>query len=92
MRCGASSNTQARASAPICCTSRWRSAALGERKPANTKRPFQPPAWWVKPATLSSAVMLLAPGIGTQRSPAAVTAAASRAPGSLTPGVPASLT
>ena len=34
----------------------------------------------------------LAPGSGTQRRPASTTAAHRRAPGSLTPGVPASLT
>ena len=35
---------------------------------------------------------LLAPGMGRLRKPAAFTAATRRAPGSLTPGVPASLT
>ena len=43
-------------------------------------------------ATLSAEVTLLAPGSGTQAKPAARTAATSRAPGSLTAGVPASLT
>ncbi|KAF1018203.1 MAG: hypothetical protein GAK30_03786 [Paracidovorax wautersii] len=44
------------------------------------------------PAALSSAVTLLAPGSGSTRRPAARTAATRRAPGSLTAGVPASLT
>ena len=41
---------------------------------------------------MTAVVMLLAPGSGTARRPAACTAATRRAPGSLTPGVPASLT
>ena len=42
-------------------------------------------------AALRQAVMLLGPGSGTTRKPASRTAAARRAPGSLTAGVPASL-
>ena len=44
------------------------------------------------PAAAISVVTLLAPGSGSTRRPASRTAAARRAPGSLTPGVPASLT
>ena len=85
MRCGASSSTTARGSAASVSTARSRSAALDGRKPANTKPPS-----CVMPAALSSVVMLLAPGSGTTGRPAARTAATSRAPGSLTAGVPAS--
>ena len=91
MRCGASSSTQQRASWPSCWTWVARSACLLARKPANRK-PLLACDGATAPATLSAAVMLLAPGRGMVRRPAAWTAAARRAPGSLTPGVPASLT
>ncbi|MNQ01869.1 hypothetical protein D3C85_145340 [compost metagenome] len=97
MRCGASSSTTARGSCARACTAVSRSPALLGRKPANTKALLlcawllSPPSA-TSPAALTSVMTLLAPGSGSTRWPAARTAAARRAPGSLTPGVPASLT
>ena len=91
MRWGASSSTTQRGSAARCCTALARSACLTGKKPAKTK-PLSALPLATAPATLSAAVMLLAPGSGTTRRPAARTAKARRAPGSLMPGVPASLT
>ena len=90
MRCGASSSTHG---ARFGCQGLHRvlraRSALEGRKPANTK-----PTVLARHAghAQNAAVMLLAPGSGTTRRPAARTAATRRAPGSLTPGVPASLT
>ena len=71
----------------INCKAAWRSLARVGKKPMNWK-----PLPWVSPATLSAATALLAPGMGTVTWPAACAAATSTAPGSLTAGVPASLT
>ena len=91
MRCGASSSTTLRGSAASASTAASRSPALLGRKPANTKAlPASPAA--TSPAAPISVVTLLAPGSGSTRWPASRTAATRRAPGSLTPGVPASLT
>ena len=87
MRCGASMITTAFASVCSTATAWSRSPALLGKKPANTK-PESPDM----PAALSAVVTLLAPGSGITPKPALRTAATSRAPGSLTAGVPASLT
>ena len=86
MRCGASSHTWALASAHALSQVRCRAAPLLGAKPQKRK-----PVATASPATLSAAVTLLAPGIGTTRKPAAATACTRAAPGSETAGVPASL-
>jgi hypothetical protein len=86
MRCGASSNSRPVSLWRQRCQARARAAPLGGKKPTTVTAPA------AMPATLSNAVTLLAPGTGTVRSPARRTAAHRRAPGSLKPGVPASLT
>ena len=74
-----------RAIASICVLRAW--ALLG-KKPKNTKPES---ACSTAPLTLSKVVMLDTPGMGIARKPASRTAWVSTAPGSLTPGVPASL-
>ena len=89
IRWGASSSTTARACFSRSSSTAARSAALAGKKPANTK-----PGAAVSsiPAALSSAETLLAPGSGITRKPWSRNWATKRAPGSLMPGVPASLT
>ena len=91
MRCGASSSTTARGSA---ASALHRGVALAglARQEAGEHEAAASLARRHGPAALSSVVTLLAPGSGSTRWPAARTAATSRAPGSLTAGVPASLT
>ena len=93
MRCGASSKMTARA---VVCKEA-KAVALGlpfaGRKPAKTKPCVSKDSDAVSmPMALTKVVTLLAPGIGMTRSWAACTSDTKRAPGSLTPGVPASLT
>ena len=89
MRWGASSSTTARAWLCRASSAAARSAALAGKKPAKTK-PGAPVS--SIPAALSSAATLLAPGSGITRKPWSRSWATRRAPGSLMPGVPASLT
>jgi hypothetical protein len=89
IRWGDSSITWARGSAAKACKALVRSAPFAGKNPQKTK-----PASCalVLPQALSKAVTLLAPGMGITRRPWAATAWAKRAPGSLMPWVPASLT
>lgn len=64
----------------------FRLPLLGLKKPSNVK------VFPARPLTLSSVTHALAPGIGTTLNPAFLTTLTSLLPGSLTPGVPASLT
>jgi hypothetical protein len=86
MRCGASNSTAGCPSAASAASAAARSPAACGRKPSMWKP--SPPS----PAALIAAVALLAPGTGTTRKPASSTARTTRAPGSDTPGVPASVT
>ena len=87
MRCGASNSTCVSARSATASKACARSPPLAGRKPTKTK-----PCPTTSPATHTAASALLAPGKGMQRRPAALTAATKAAPGSLTAGVPASLT
>ena len=88
MRCGASSSTTARVSWPQGFHRLLALAALGRQEAEE----HEGTVLRLQPAARSGcAVTLLAPGSGTTGRPAARTAATSRAPGSLMPGVPASL-
>ena len=86
MRCGASKSTMAHGPAASAASRARRSLPFTGRNPANTTPSKS------SPLAESAAVSALAPGTGTTRSPRLRTRSTTTRPGSLTPGVPASLT
>ena len=85
-RCGASYNTTVRISVAISSICRLRSLPLRGKKPSKTNRAVG------KPLITSAIVRADGPGIAETVMPAFSAALTSRSPGSLIPGVPASLT
>ena len=85
-RCGASNSTAVRRSATSACSRVRRSPALRGRKPSKQKRSLG------RPLTASAVVTADGPGTQVTGRSCAAAAATSRYPGSLTVGIPASVT